>query len=187
MMQGAAACLDWAGGRVRHADGKLTAALGVACAVLAVLWIAAPAPGEHGLLEPRGGMEFLFARPPVTRGSTIGRFFDALPRDTGIMAAPGLGPEIVYLTDKRVVGIPFDPQLLDRFLAEYRISYIVTSTEYWQQYRSAAADLWTGHLAARYIGQHPERYRLVQRVREQYPAFYPAGDYLVFQVIPGQG
>jgi hypothetical protein len=187
MMQGAAAGLDWAGERVKYASGKLTAALGVACALLAVLWIAAPAPGNHGLLEPRGGTEFLLARPPLTRGKTIAQFFDRMPRDTGIMASPGLGPEIVYLTDKRVVAIPFDPQLLDRFIGEYRIQYIVTSTEYWQQYSSAAANQWTGHLATRYISQHAERYRLVLRVHETYPAFYPAGEYLVFQVIPPQG
>jgi hypothetical protein len=187
LMSGAAACLDWAGGRMRHDDGKLTAALCAACVLAGVLWIAAPPPGNHGLLEPRGGTDFLFARRPLTRGTTVARFFDTLPRDTGIMAAPGLGPEIVYLTDKRVVAIPFDPELLDRFVAEYRISYVVTSTEYWQEYTSPAADQWTGHLASRYIGRHPERYRLVQRVREEYPAFYAPAEYLVFQVIPGQG
>jgi hypothetical protein len=184
IMQGAAAVLDWTAGRVRHADGKLIALLGVACAALAVMWLAAPTPGDHGFLQPRGGTEFLFTRPPLTRGSEVAHFFDSLPRDTGLMASQGLGPEMVYLTDKRVVAIPFDPALLDRFVAEYRVSYIVTSTEYLEPFSMPAADLWTGHLSARYISQHPDRYRLVQRVHEQYPAFYPAADYLVFQVVP---
>jgi len=184
IMHGAAACLDFIGGRVKHASGKLTAVLAGMCVLVAILWIAAPAPRQHGLLEPRGGMEFLFARPPLTRASTIAHFFDKLPRDTGIMASPGLGPEIVYLTDKRVVAIPFHPELLERFTKEYRIQYIVTSLEQMQRYDEPAPDLWTGHLAARYIAQHPERYKLAVRVHEEYPAFYPATDYLVFQVLP---
>jgi len=182
MMEGAASILDWTA-RLKQADAALTAGLSSACALVAVLWLAAPAPESHGLLEPRGGIQFLFARPPLTRGAAIAHFFDSMPRDTGIMASPGLSPELVYLTDRRVVAVPFNPQLLDQFVREYRITYVVTSTEYLPRYVSPVANQWTGHLAIQYISQHPERYKLVQKLSESYPAFYPAAEYLVFHVI----
>ena len=105
-----------------------------------------------------------------------------MPRDVGIMAPQGLSPEIAYLTDKRVVAMPFDPELLDRFIEEYHISYFVTSGEYLQRYSLPKVDRYTSRLVTAFIFEHPERYRVVTSLREDYPAFYPAMEYFVFQV-----
>jgi len=78
--------------------------------------------------------------------------------------------------------VPFDPDLLDRFISDYHITYLVTSSEYLQRYQSPVADRYTSRLVTAFIFQHPERYRLVKREREDYPAFYPAAEYYVFQV-----
>lgn len=182
MMEGAAAVLAWAGSLLRNPDAHVTVALSAVCALLAAIWMAAPVPGPHGLLDPRGGTNFLFARTPLTRASGICRYFDSMPRDIGIMAPQGLSPEVVYLTDKRVVALPFDPRLLDRFIAEYRISYIVTSSEYLPQYRDSVLNLYTSHLVSPYIVDHLERYRLVRSLHEGYPEFYPEFASYVFQV-----
>ena len=105
-----------------------------------------------------------------------------MPRDVGIMAPTDLSPEIVYLTDKRAVGLPFDPALLDRFIDEYKISYLITSNEFLRRYDSPIADEYTSSLITRTIIEHPERYAPVKVYHEEYPAFFPPIDYYVFQV-----
>src|ERR1017187_2519376 len=140
MMEGAAASFAWAGAFVNNPDKTFTLGLLAACVLAAVLWLAAPLPAAHNFLSPRGGTQFLFTRPVVTRAAEVSRFFASLPRDVGIMAPTDLSPEVVYLTDKRVVALPFDPALLDRFIEEYRISYVVTSSEFMRRFDSPVAD-----------------------------------------------
>ena len=165
-----------------RAEKAFVIGLPVACILAAALWIAAPAPERHDLLSPRGGAYFLFARSPVTRGSGVAGYFASMPRDAGIMTPTDLSPELVYLTDKRVVALPFDPALLDKFVDEYNISYILTSSEFVVPYNSPVADRYTSSLVTRYLAQHPDRYQLVKSVRESYPAFYPQLDYYVLHV-----
>jgi hypothetical protein len=182
VMEGATVCFSLLAPYVRNIEQVAAAVLSLACAVGAALWFAAPAPEAHDLLSPRGGTHFLFARPPITHAATVAVFFAKMPRDTGIMAPQGLSPEIVYLTDKRVVALPFDPGLLDRFIEEYKISYLVTSSEHMIQYNSPIFNLYTSRLVTRFIVEHPERYRLVQQFHEDYPAFYNSTEYYVFQM-----
>lgn len=182
LMEGAAACFAWVGSSLGNPDRAFTIGLSAASVLLAVLWLAAPSAPAYSLLEPGGGTHFLFTRPAVTRAATIAQFFAPMPRDTGIMAPVGLSPEIVYLTDKRVVALPFDPGNLDRLIEEYHISYLLASSEFLRRYDSPVADQYTGSLVMRFIGQHPERYRVVRSLREDYPAFYPTASYYVFEV-----
>ena len=182
MMEGAAGCLAWAGSFARYPDSVFTLGLSLACVLAAALWLTLPPPGPRGFLSPAGGTHFLFTRPAVTRAAAISRFFASMPRDVGIMAPQGLTPEVVFLTDKRVVALPFDPALLDRFIEEYHISYLLTSSEHLSRYESPVADQYTGHLVTRYIFEHPARYRLVTSLHEDYPDFYPPLDYSVFRV-----
>ncbi|MEI9976603.1 MAG: hypothetical protein WDO73_33840 [Ignavibacteriota bacterium] len=158
-----------------------TVALSAVCVVAAMAWLSASAPEPHNLLAPRGGAHFLFSRPPVTRGSAISEFFSTMPGEVGIMAPTDLSPEVLYSTGKRVVALPFDPELLDRFVDEYKISYVLTSSEFLRRYNSAAADRYTSSLITRYLAAHQDRYRLVKSVRETYPAFYPSHEYYVLE------
>ena len=122
----------------------------------------------------------------MTRAAAISQFFAGAPRDTGIMAPVGLSPEIVYLTDKRVVALPFDPALLGPWIEQYHISYLMASSEYWHRYDAPIPDQYTGSLVTRFLFEHPERYRPVRSLREDYPAFYPPTEYYVFQVEKAQ-
>lgn len=182
IMEGAAALFAWAGAYLSSPERTFTIGLSAASVLVAVLWLTAPPPGNHQIFFPRGGTHFLFARPPLTRAAQISQFFAATPRDTGIMAPVDLSPEIVYLTDKRVVALPFDPQLLDQLIEEYHITYLLTSSEFLQRYTPPIADQYTGSLVSHFILEHPERYRLVRSMHEDYPAFYPPIDYYVLQV-----
>jgi hypothetical protein len=109
MMEGAAACIARAGPLVEDPEKTFTVWLSVACVIAAAVWLIAPLPGPHGFLTPTGGRHFLFTRPAVTRAASVSRFFASMPRDVGIMVPQGLSPEVAYLTDKRVVALPFDP------------------------------------------------------------------------------
>ena len=182
IMEGAAACFAWAGSFVSNPDKTFTIGLSVACVLGAALWLTAPPLGPHSFLLPRGGTHFLFTRPAVTRAAAVSRFFAGTPRDVGIMAPTDLSPEVVYLTDKRVVALPFDPGLLDQFIEEYHISYLLTSNEFLRRYDSPVVDQYTSSLVTRFIFEHPARYRLVNSLREAYPAFYPPLEYYVFQI-----
>jgi hypothetical protein len=184
MMEGAAACFAWLATRIGDIDTKLTSGLAALCVVGAVLWWLAP-PRDVPSFRPVGGTHFLFSRPTVTRAALVSRFFDGAPRDTGIMAPVLLTPEIVYLTDKRVVALPFDPALLDRFIEEYRITYLLTSSQFLTRYNNPIADQYFSALVSRYLAEHPERYRLVRSVQEKYGAFYPSSTYYVFEVVKG--
>jgi hypothetical protein len=183
MMEGAAVCFARAASFVRNPDKTFRLGLSVSCVLAAVLWLAAPLPGPHGFLSPRGGTQFLFTRPAVTRSAIVSKFFASMPRDVGIMAPQGLSPEVVCLTDKRVVALPFDPALLDQLIEKYHITYLVTSSEYLVRFNSPAVDRYTSRLVTRYILDHPTRYRLVHAEREDYPAFYDPMEYYVFQVV----
>ena len=147
------------------------------CVLAAALWLTAPPPGAHGFLIPRGGTHFLFTRPAVTRSAGVSRFFASAPTDVGIMAPTDLSPEVVYLTCKRVVALPFDPALLDKFIGEYHISYVLLSNEFFRRYDSPIVDQYTSSLVTRFVVQHPARYRLVNSQSEEYPAFYSPTEY----------
>lgn len=69
--------------------------------------------------------------------------------------------------------------------AEYHISYLLTSNEFLRRYDSPIADQYTSSPVARFIFEHPARYRLVHSLREDYPAFYPPLVYYVFQIEDG--
>jgi hypothetical protein len=183
LMEGAGACMSWARSLLRRPEEAFTVGLAFLCVAAIVSWLAPAQPAEpFDLLSPRAGAHFVFARPAVTRGAEISEFFRSMSRNVGIMAPQGLSPGVVYLTDKRVVALPFDPKLLDPLIEEYRISYLITSSAYLSEYEYANTDLYTSHLVSRFLFAHPERYRVVRSQHEVYPAIHPALDYYVFEV-----
>ena len=181
LMEGAAAVLAWVGSKTRISEAAVTLSLGALCLAGSAMWWGA-GPRETPSYRPHGGSHFLLNRPTITRGSVISRVFESAPRDTGIMSPVLLTPEIVYLTDKRVVSLPFDPALLDRYIAEYRIRYLLTSSQFLKRYNKPEEDLYFSAAISRYIVEHPERYQLVRSVQENYAAFYPPMTYYVFEV-----
>ena len=81
-----------------------------------------------------------------------------------------------------MVALPFDPELLGRFIDEYHISYLLASSEHLQRSGSPVVDRYTSRVVTQFVFDHPERYRLVGSQREDYPAFYPPMEYYVFEV-----
>ncbi len=74
LMAAAAACLAWLQSAGKNPEPAIILTLTAGCLVAAVAWLAAPAPEPHNFLSPRGGSQFLFSRPPPTRGVSVARF-----------------------------------------------------------------------------------------------------------------
>jgi hypothetical protein len=181
MMEGAGALLSGILPRIDASDEGVSRCFAVLCTVGVVLWLAAP-PRDVPSFRPHGGRHFLFSRQPITRGVITSRFFESEPRETGIMAPVNVEPEVLYLTDKRVMALPFDPSLLDRFIADYHITYLVTSTEFLKRYDNPSSDRYLSAQVSRYIAEHPERCRPVRSATENYGAFYGLTTYYIFKV-----
>jgi hypothetical protein len=180
LMEGAAVGFT----RFKLPEIAVAAALSACCFFAALAWLSAAPPAQSVLILPHGGTHFLFTRPPLVRAASLAPFFEKMPNDTGVMANQGLTEEIAYLTGKRVIAAPFDPALLDRFIDEYRISWIVLSSENLELFHSQREDFYTNRLMTHYVQDHPERYRPATCQREDAPAFYPNWEYCVFEVLP---
>ncbi|MDO9464376.1 MAG: glycosyltransferase family 39 protein [bacterium] len=67
-------------------------------------------------------------------------FLSGLKGD-GIMAEFGYPPEIAYLTDKRVMCLPYEPAELGKFIKELNINYLVCAITYEGIQNGAATDI----------------------------------------------
>jgi hypothetical protein len=144
-------------------------------------WLLSDPPALPDPFRPTGGTHFLFLREPVTRAQRFSRLLRDLPPEDGIMAPVGLTPELVYLTGKRVVALPFDPRLIDRFVREYRITRIVLSDETLAARPTWFEDQFTTALSTRLVLADRERFQLLATEEEGYPAFYPPNTFMLLK------
>jgi hypothetical protein len=153
------------------------------CLLLAAAWLLMKKPAVADITaRPCGGVNFLFCRKPVTRGEQFCKLLADLPENEGIMAPVGLTPEIVYLTGKRVIALPFEPELIERFASEYRITRIVVYDETMQEPQDSWTDKYSSALATRFVLEHPERFEPLAEQTETYPAFYSPNTFYLFKV-----
>jgi hypothetical protein len=117
----------------------------------------------------------------VTRAQQFSGLLRDLPPEEGIMAPVGLTPELVYLTGKRVVALPFDPELIDTFVREYRITRIVLSDETVRSQANAFQDRFTSVLSTRTVLSHPERFQPLTLRHESDPAIYPPNTFMLLK------
>jgi hypothetical protein len=152
-----------------------------ACVPLMAGWLLSDPPALPDPFRPTGGTHFLFRREPVTRAQRFSRLLRDLPPEDGIMAPVGLTPELVYLTGKRVVALPFDPRLIDRFVREYRITRIVLSDETLAARPTWFEDQFTTALSTRLVLADRERFQLLATEEEGYPALYPPNTFMLLK------
>lgn len=170
--------------RVRGARGWWPAVVGGVSVLLGARWVSQERPAPLDLFRPAGGSHLLFAREPVTRAARVAALLSGLPPDAGVMAPVGLTPELAYLTGRRVVALPFDPALVERFAQEYGIARIVLSDEGMRRFEDPVADRFTGAEATRYVLEHPERFEPVATLEERYPGYYPPTTFVVLKAFP---
>ena len=77
----------------------------------------------------------------------------------GLMIQPGYVPEIIYLTKKRAIGLPSEPDNLISFIQNYNIEYIVHGQNY-PQYSNRTIS---------FVQSNPEIFELIRVIKEEYP------------------
>lgn len=149
---------------------------------LSVKWLfSAKTDMKRILFQPVAGSHFLFFREPVTRGVSSNNFLSE-DLDTGFMTPVGLVPEMVYITSRRFVAIPFDPELLDKFIDAYKIRYLLFNDTYLPKYTDEAMNYAASRVVVQYILDHPEKYEKIKEWHEEYPEFFPPATFYLYEV-----
>ncbi len=157
-------------------ERRLAMMLSIICLLLALLWLHNPPPWK-----PTDHLSFLFSRQPVTRGQQSLQWLHDIQGDIGIMGPVGSTPEIAYLTGKRVVAIPFNPDELDTLISQYRIQVIVLTDRELIPSKDEPAGWSLSRIVAQHILRNPQKYQLISVCREKYQDFYPEGTFLFFR------
>jgi len=121
------------------------------------------AAGAAELTAP-SKLHFTLSRPLVVEAQAVADWFET-HETRAVMAQVGYPPELAYLTDRRILGLPEDPKLLDEAIRTFDVSHIVVGS----------ADGWRW--------DHPNRSAVVNSetidtILAQPDAFQPVADVL---------
>ena len=180
--------VDWLAARAERGPRWGARLLGVVAVAAAVWWVGVDRRIERyvPLIPTPGGSHFLFAREPIAAGAGLARYLDALPED-GVMAPVGLVPSLAWGTDKRCLALPFRPEKLEAAIADYDVHYLVVARELLQSSGDARRDVATTRATARFIQEHPGRFRRVRVVEEDRPSYFRRRTFIVYRVLSSPG
>ena len=102
----------------------------------------------------------------------------------GVMAQYGTPPELAYLTDRRVVGMPPVPKELGRILNIFNIRYLVFGDSYWKAVETSQSVVCMDTI--NYIVANPQKFRLVTTVEEKYRSQNRLDTVWIYQVLSPQ-
>lgn len=148
--------LEWKG-RPSLID-SIVKAFAVSSIILIPAWL---------LLHPH----FVLAAEPVLSARPAAGFINAnLPHDAVIMAQPGYGVKLAFQTDNPVIGLHAVPSRLDEIIKRFDVSYVVAGKRFTYDMLQLSRD------SVEYVREHPERYRLIANLSEDYSAFFTEDD-----------
>ena len=84
------------------------------------------------------------------------------------MSQVGYSPNLNYLTSKRLITMPSDPSTLDLFIKIYNINYLLYGGHYWFPFSEGEKKVVFNYKTIKYIREHPEKYRLIKTIEEEY-------------------
>ena len=112
----------------------------------------------------------LFNKKAVSAQNTGDFIASNLPAEAGIMAQPGYGVKLIYLTGNRIIGLPPQPETLAEMIRYYNISYIVFGRRYtWDAY-------YVSTKSVEFVRNNPDKFELVASIQEDYGGFYDEED-----------
>ena len=110
---------------------------------------------------------FLFAQEKIVESRNTAKYIETLPED-GVMSQVGYSPNLNYLTSKRLITMPADPLTLDLFIKIYNTSYLLYGSHYWFPFSEGKKKVVFNYKTIKYIMEHPEKYRLIKTIEEEY-------------------
>ncbi len=91
-------------------------------------------------------------------------------KNDAIMSQPGYTYKLLYLTDNRIVSLPQIAADVMPYVQRFNISYIIFGRYYtFERYRYSVDSV-------NYIKSHPEKFKLVATIHEDYSQFYSQED-----------
>jgi len=93
-----------------------------------------------------------------------------IPKDKAIMLQPGYIAVLNHLVDNRILGLHAFSEDLDSTADHFNIDYFIFSRYFTKDAHHFSQE------AAEYIQTHPEKYRLVATINEDYTDFFVQGD-----------
>lgn len=113
---------------------------------------------------------FILFDKKIISGQSTGDFVNAnLPKGAGIMAQPGYGIKLIYLTGNRIIGLHHDPSKLPYLINLYNIDYIITG-RFYTEVRGLSRD------SAEYVKNNPDKFELIATIHEDYSDFFVEED-----------
>ncbi|MBI2523113.1 glycosyltransferase family 39 protein [Candidatus Woesearchaeota archaeon] len=112
----------------------------------------------------------LFSKKVISSQKTGDFIANNIPSEAVIMAQPGYGVKLIYLTGNRVVGLHPQPEKLPELIDYYNISYIV----FGRRYTSDA--YYVSTKSVEFVRDNPDKFELIAAIQEDYRDFYNEED-----------
>jgi hypothetical protein len=124
---------------------------------------------------------FILFKEKIVEENKTAEFLNQLPKD-GIMAQIGYTPELNYLADKRVMALPITPDYM--FLVDiYNISYLLYGGFYNKPFSEGDRENTINYDTIKHIVEHPEKFKLLKVVKENYPTINKIDNIYIYEVI----
>ena len=93
-----------------------------------------------------------------------------LEKDAMIIAQPGYGVKVMYLTKRKTIGLHPDPDKFIEHINFYDADYVVFGKKYTLDFYHYSLD------TINYIENNPSKFKLIADISEDYSQFYVEGD-----------
>lgn len=128
---------------------------------------------------------FIFTKEKIVELRKTAPILEQLPGD-GIMAQFGYTHELNYLTDKRVMALPASVNEL--FLMDtFNITYVLYGEYYMEPFSEDARSSTFNYDIIKHIRSHPEKFKLLMVIEEQYPSAEKSDHISIYRVVPSKG
>lgn len=125
---------------------------------------------------------FLFSQKLLTEVGNTGKYIESLQKD-GVMTQVGYSPDLNYITSKRYISMPHDSSNLDFLIKFYNINYLLYGNHYWASFSEGEQKIVYNYKTIKYIREHPEKYKLLKTIREEYGTADKPDEIYVYEVI----
>ncbi|GEM_PF-3433456 len=112
----------------------------------------------------------LFNEKVVVANKTADFIIKKIPPGDSIMAQPGYGAAITYLTDNKVIGLPPKPDSMLFFIKHYNIKYAVFGRFFtYENYHYSVESV-------DFIKKNPDKFQLIASIKEDYGNLFSEKD-----------